>query len=365
MPGYIHHIQWCVSDLRSTREKMIKSFGFRQTFVRVGLNTETVIENGSVRFLISERGEISEPTRDRNQPTEYPWLNCKCRDTEVHSVDSVFNVCLEVGDVDAAYRLMTLNGSNILQAPATLRNKYGEVRVAVVSSPCANVIHSLVNTEHFSGGFLPGFSATEPEDKVDTEDGLSIDHVTYVCEVGESKPILTWYNQCCGMERFMVNTEDHPENGIEIKDEAGMRMMVGEWLSEWMCREEGVSWEEEGGAEKRNFKLVLAEPLPNHEHSHVYNFIKEHEGPGLQHIGLLTHNIIKTISTMKAHGAKFRNPPPTYYTLEDKRQDIFTIGSEPKHFQDLGILIDKARVYNSLCFFNISSKNRFSCIFRR
>ena len=67
-----------------------------------------------------------------------------------------------------------------------------------------------------------------------------------------------------------------------------MRMMVGEWMSEWLCNEQGVSWESEekicrenmsASADQslsavRNFKLVLAEPLPDHPHSHVNNFIR-------------------------------------------------------------------------------------------
>jgi len=387
MPGYIHHIQWCVSDLQATLDKMINSFGFRQTFLRVGANTETVIESGSVRFLISQRGcntqstpgtgLISECTPDTglsseltpgsglsSEPTpgacisseltpgttsnsEYPWLSCKCRAEKIHTVDSVFNICLEVGDVDAVYKRMIQNGSISHNSPTTVRSKDGEIRVAVVSSPCPNVIHSIVNTEGFSGGFLPGFTPVGPGDRLEPDLGvdLSIDHVTYVCNVGGSQNILSWYNQCCGMERFMVNAEDDPEAGIQIKDEAGMRMMVGEWLSEWMCREEGVSWEQRGGDDTRNFKLVLAEPLPDHEHSHVYKFIQEHDGPGLQHIGLLTQDIIKTVSTMKTHGARFRTPPPTYYTLENKKEDIISVGSDPTVFQDLGILIDKERKY--------------------
>ena len=105
--------------------------------------------------------------------------------------------------------------------------------------------------------------------------------------------------------------------------------MAGQWLSEWLCREEGLQWPEEGGVEalqgtvekdnfssdninpdeiipvvnhkignpsnykntnapsnrnssKVNFKLVLAEPLPDSPWSHVNTFLEAHGGPGLQ-----------------------------------------------------------------------------------
>ena len=133
---------------------------------------------------------------------------------------------------------------------------------------------------------------------------------------------------------------------MNCSGEAGMRMMVGEWLSEWLCKEQGVSWEsrnqgvpeesgnigvpeecgnqevpeecgnqgvpEECGNEnilikregdqsnsnhenvmsaeergKRDFKLVLAEPLEDHPHSHVLTFIQ-----GILHNFYMIHIIL-------------------------------------------------------------------------
>ena len=64
-----------------------------------------------------------------------------------------------------------------------------------------------------------------------------------------------------------------------------------------------------------NFKLVLAEPMDNEKDSHVQKFLDHHGGPGLQHIGLATSNVSQTVQIMTDLGAKFRNPPPTYYKL--------------------------------------------------
>ena len=40
-------------------------------------------------------------------------------------------------------------------------------------------------------------------------------------------------------------------------------------------------------------------------------------------------------------GAVFRKPPPTYYTLEGKKEEMEATGKDPKTFQELGILIDQ------------------------
>ena len=93
-------------------------------------------------------------------------------------------------------------------------------------------------------------------------------------------------------------------------------MMVGEWLSSWLCREEGVELSS-ASDERLNFKLVLAEPLENS--SHVQKFLSEHGGPGLQHIGLVSKGDIGNIvEKMQISGAEFRKPPPTYYKLVSK-----------------------------------------------
>ena len=65
----------------------------------------------------------------------------------------------------------------------------------MVTSPCDNVIHSLVNTSSYTGSFLPGFSMTESDelDKEERELLCDIDHVTYVCHEGESLEILAFY----------------------------------------------------------------------------------------------------------------------------------------------------------------------------
>ena len=80
----------------------------------------------------------------------------------------------------------------------------------MVTSPCDNVIHTLVNTSSYTGSFLPGFRKSEPNE-LDTEEMdkevlnkeelgkgegellCDIDHVTYVCHEGESLKILAFY----------------------------------------------------------------------------------------------------------------------------------------------------------------------------
>jgi len=346
MPGYIHHVQWCVTSLDETLHKLTQNYRFNLLCERNGMNKEAVVKCGDIVFLLTERGtEVIECEK-----SEYPWLTCSCRNCDRHLVDSVFNVCLEVGDVDKVFTSMTSNGSEVFKNPSTIVTPEGCLRVAVVGSPCKNVIHSLVNTSQYNGLFLPGFGEVASNEISKEEEDKNMfthmDHVTYVCEVGDSRRILDWYNKCCGMERFLAPLET-PGEGVVIEDDVGMRLMAGEWLSEWLCREEGVMWNKKGDGggdskitQRRNFKLVMAEPLPDNPTSHVNSFLEAHGGPGLQHIGLSTDRLASCVADLTQAGAQFRKPPPTYYKLEGKVQEILDVGEDPEIFKNLGILID-------------------------
>lgn len=43
-------------------------------------------------------------------------------------------------------------------------------------------------------------------------------------------------------------------------------------------------------------------------------FLEQHHGPGIQHVGLYTPDIISTARTMEEAGVEFVSPPPAYYT---------------------------------------------------
>ena len=44
------------------------------------------------------------------------------------------------------------------------------------------------------------------------------------------------------LNRFLVNSAENVTTGVEIGGDVGMRMTVGEWISSWLCREEGVQF---------------------------------------------------------------------------------------------------------------------------
>lgn len=262
MIGYIHHLQWSVSNFDDVIKTLTEHWAGQIIARR---NNEIVIKIGAALMLVSEKhcDAIS-------SISEYPYLQC-CLGHRCPHKDSVFNICLEVEDVAEVCARMEKNGSSIIIPTTSVTSKEGSITYAIVTSPCDNVLHSLVNTYHYRGVFLPGFSEFENDQTSSHSDaGLShIDHITYVCHYGESNKILDWYRNTCGMTRFKI-TSTEAEDGIEVDGDAALRLKVGEWMSEWMCRENGVRSGE--GSNERNFKLVLAEPLCEKREGHVSKY---------------------------------------------------------------------------------------------
>lgn len=83
----------------------------------------------------------------------------------------------------------------------------------------------------------------------------------------------------------------------------------------------------------RDFKFVISEPLDNDNVSdaelgsknsdeqkngknQISIFLEEHDGPGIQHIGLHTTDIVKSVQTSKleCNNVKYYQTPDSYYT---------------------------------------------------
>jgi len=330
MPGYVHHIQWSVQDLQRCVEYLTLQWGSMVVARREG---EVVIKAGTTTFLISQKKSDNEGHIGEE---DYPRIKC-CPSKKCLHGDSVFNICLEVDSVEDTCMVMEEKGSTVFTRPRIINSDQGPVTYALVSSPCDNIVHALVNTQQYRGQFLPGF-VEETRAEQDSVGLTYMDHITYVCRVGESKDILDWYRDTCGMARFIISQEEG-EEGTVIDGDVGIRLKVGEWMSEWLCRE--VGGQTAHTDQERNFKLVLAEPLHHAGDDHVNKFLSSHPGPGVQHIGLCTEVMERCVADLTGRGVEFRHPPPAYYTMGARETQFEAAGLQAEECERLGILIDR------------------------
>ncbi len=283
----IRHVKFSLKDAEAVAQTLVWKFAFK----RVKSN---VLKSGNIVFVLEEG----------------------------HS-NSARDVSLVVDDIEGVVdRVRKAGGSSLIQ---DVKDVGDGVLTAVVRPPCVgDVVHTLIQ------------NADVDEEKDESALTADIDHITYVCEAGDSAAILAWYERCFGMRRFRINGADAlDDDGFVIGDDVGMRLKAAEWVSEWLCDEIGVC----GG-----FKLVLAEPLAGDAgaKSHVRRFLRDHGGPGLQHIGLTCGalGVCETVRRLVNRGAEFRTPPPTYYQLPKKALEIEAVIEDVAEFKALGLLLD-------------------------
>ncbi|XP_035230457.1 4-hydroxyphenylpyruvate dioxygenase-like protein [Stegodyphus dumicola] len=112
----------------------------------------------------------------------------------------------------------------------------------------------------------------------------------------------------------------------------------------WRCSEIGLMYP--GFSSKHRQRnsngvmLVVVESLPGQTNCNVETYLREHEGPGIEHIALSTRSITGTVSKMTSLGVKFRQPPAAYYNELKKVREIQEIGEDLTELEKLGILLD-------------------------
>jgi|GEM_PF-3239019 len=79
---------------------------------------------------------------------------------------------------------------------------------------------------------------------------------------------------------------------------------------------------------------------PDGESSQVQTFLNQAKGPGIQHIGLATDNIIDTVKKLKQRGVSFLSIKPDYYDSESF-QTMPLSDTDKQACRELNILADK------------------------
>jgi 4-hydroxyphenylpyruvate dioxygenase len=85
-------------------------------------------------------------------------------------------------------------------------------------------------------------------------------------------------------------------------------------------------------------KIIIPINEPTGQKSQIQEYLDEYKGSGIQHIALLTNDIIKTVRGLRASGIEFLDTPDTYYEMIPKRLNGVTEDIGELH--NLKILVD-------------------------
>lgn len=172
-----------------------------------------------------------------------------------------------------------------------------------------DTIHSFIQRKQH-GLFAPGY-VNEPGGIEDSEIQLMmLDHV--VANVEHMDQWVDYYHRIFGFEQtahFDINT--------------GRSALMSKVV----------------GSEEGYIKLPINEPSSSN--SQIQEFLDEHRGPGVQHIAMLTPDIVAAVREMRQRGMRFLDVPGAYFDELPGR--VGQIKEDLAELRDLGILVDRDR----------------------
>ncbi len=297
----IHHIELFVSNAKQSAYFYRKAFGFSQ-LAYSGLETGNrnsasyVLSQGNIRLVLTT------PLHSRN------WIGGHIRK---HG-DGVFDIAFHVDDVDYCFNEAIRRGAKSAIEPYNLEDADGIVRRAAIQT-YGETIHSLISTNDYNGNFLPHF---KEQILVEESIGLtSIDHVVGNVNVGQMDKWANFYSKVFGFKNIIHFTDQD----ISTKYSALMSKVM----------------ENDNG----RIKFPINEPAQGLKKSQIEEYLEFYEGEGVQHIALLTDDIVDTISKFRERGIDFLHVPDTYYdTLESR---VGPIEEDISSIRKLGILVDR------------------------
>jgi 4-hydroxyphenylpyruvate dioxygenase len=260
---------------REMRERGLTSVAMAQNDAWVVLSHSTVNEDPVARFVTSHGSGI-------------------------------YNVALRCENAHSAFEQTVNRGALPAESPKLFTKDFGTLETASIKA-FGNVIHTFVSRKGklLAEGFETPFSA--PASSIGI---CEIDHITSNVEKGKLDEWSSWYQKIFGLESTRF---------FDIKTErTGLLSKVMESPS-------------------HNIKMPLNEPT--NPSSQIQEFLDINHGPGIQHLALLTNDILLTVPQLRKSDIQFlEGPPLTYY--EDIPRRVANVSEDLERIRELSILVD-------------------------
>ncbi|XP_037005647.2 4-hydroxyphenylpyruvate dioxygenase-like protein [Artibeus jamaicensis] len=306
------HIAFHVPMGQPLAQDLQRFFSFQPLAVREANGwRQLALRSGDAVFLVNEGAGTQEPLYSLNP---------------CHAVPSATNLCFEVADAAVAAQALEVQGCRTLVPPVSIRDEHGAATYTVISSPVGNLSLTLLEHAHYDGPFLPGFRPLSYK----TGPGWisHVDHLTLACTRGSSPTLMRWFHDCLGFCHLPLSPDEDPNVGLEVTAGSGLGGLRLTALQTSPCSTVPT--------------ILLAESLPGatRGQDQVERFLAHHRGPGLQHVGLYTPNIVEATEKVTLAGGQFLTPPKAYYQRPGKESQILAAGHEPSQLAQQGILLD-------------------------
>jgi 4-hydroxyphenylpyruvate dioxygenase len=298
----LHHVEIWAGNAKQAEYFYRKAFGFSRLAFK-GLETgdteraSYVVGQEKVRIVLT--GGL--------QPRESELTRFLAR----HG-DGVRDIAFEVDDADECFRQAVANGAEPAREPWTQEDANGRVRLASIGT-YGDTVHTFIDKSQYGGPFLPGYR-NDLVEGVDMRFRI-VDHIVGNLEDHRMEQWVSWYEQVLGFSRFL---------SFDDKDIS----------TEYTALRSTVM-----AAPNNIIKFPLNEPAAGLKQSQIEEYVHFHGGAGVQHVALLTDDILHTVTRLRAAGVEFLEVPDSYYdTVTDR---VGPIDEDLDVIRKLRILVDR------------------------
>ncbi|GAA1395584.1 4-hydroxyphenylpyruvate dioxygenase [Kitasatospora putterlickiae] len=267
---------------------------------------------------------LTEPTSDDHAASAY---------LASHG-DGVADIALRTADVTAAFDAAVANGARV-HRPPTPHPGDGPAVTAVLGG-FGDVVHTLVQRAPGEGPGLPaGLSPAPRADDGPTDAGLlGIDHIAVCLSTGDLDPTVDYYRTALGFQRVFEE-----------------RIVVGR-----QAMESKVVQSPSGSV-----TLTLIQPDPSADPGQIDEFLKAHQGSGVQHLAFSSPDAVRSVRALTDRGVTFLSTPSTYYDLLGERVDLSE--SKVEALRETNVLVDEDHGGRLFQIFTASTHLRHTLFF--
>ncbi|MCW9706140.1 4-hydroxyphenylpyruvate dioxygenase [Fodinibius salsisoli] len=275
----------------------LKAFSGLETGIRD--HVSYYLEQGNVRLILTSALKSDSPI---------------ARHVASHG-DGVRDIALQVEDVDRAYQETIKRGAQSIEKPRDITDENGSIRKAAIAT-YGDTVHSFIKRTDYKGIFMPGFEEKQTSiARIDPVGIEFVDHCVGNVEKGRMDKWVDFYRDVMGFTQYIhfddedISTE---YSALMSKVMAGGRGMI---------------------------KFPINEPAEGKKKSQIEEYLDFHEGPGVQHVALLSGDIIESVQKLKNRGLEFLHVPTSYY--EELEERVGAIDEPIDELAELGILVDR------------------------
>lgn len=264
----IDHLEFCTNSLETATIGTLYKFGFEKTYVDPKINAE-VYSQGQIRFVVVAHPDSSHPS------VNY---------FKAHG-EGVCKISFLVENAQHALNEAVKRGAELKEPLTVIESEHGTYKFGCIQG-FGDVLNEFI--ERPKAYFRPNFKKLEKDPKGQplAQRFSRIDHLTNNVAKGQLRRWVDFYKQIFGMEVTRYFDIKGQKTGLESEV---VQLANGQII------------------------IPINEPSENNSKSQIQEFLDLHKGPGVQHIALMTADIISTVGDLQERGINFLRIPGTYY----------------------------------------------------